>query len=278
MPSADAATGVPVWQCRASATYASVGGNDRVEPIVANGKPNTTNGQNPDNAQCADADVGAGNLLTPIGIPQASLGLQTANARTKIEPELGASDTQKVSTLAKVEGLTLGAGLSIQAAVSAATGSCSGKTPVLEGSSQVVGINTTNLDPLVQAIANLLSIAPNLISVKINEQVRTANSLTVRAVHIKVLTPNTGAPLLDLVVAESKVGFNGKVCDPPSGQICPPGSTYDADRNVCIIPGSSGSTHGTIIIGRPFEGPTGGTVVPIDIARRRFGNSACLRG
>ncbi|MGH2918764.1 MAG: choice-of-anchor P family protein, partial [Solirubrobacteraceae bacterium] len=282
MPSAQSFTGLPVWKCRASTSYASVGGNNRVEPIVANGKPNTANGANPDNAQCADADVGAGNLLTPIGIPQTSLGLQTANARTKIEPELGKAINQKVASSATVEGLTLGAALNVQVATSAATASCSGRTPKLEGTSTVVGINTSNLNPLVNALANLLSVAPNLISIKVDEQIRTGASLTVRALHVKVLSPSSGPPLLDLVVSESKVGFNGPVCDPdnqnPGGQICPTGSTYDAENNVCIIPGSSGSTHGTIIIGRPFEGPTGGTVVPIDIARRRFGNSACLRG
>jgi len=282
VPSSEAFTGPPVWECRASTTYASVGGNNRVEPIVANGKPNTANGANPDNAQCADAEVGAGNLLTPIGIPQGSLGLQTASAITKIAPELGKAINQKASSLARVEGLNLGALLTVQAAVSGANGSCSGTTPTRTGSSNVVGINTTNLDPLIQALANLLSVAPNLISVKINEQIRTASSLTVRAVHIKVLTPNSGPPLLDLVVAESKVGFNGPVCDPNQqgggGQICPTGSIYEPEANVCIIPGTSGSSFGTIIIGAPYQGPSGGTVVPLDIARKQFGNSECLRG
>ncbi|MDQ3676904.1 MAG: hypothetical protein M3401_08900, partial [Actinomycetota bacterium] len=221
--------------------------------------------------------------MTPLGIPQASLGLQTANARTKIEPELGAAINQKIGAIAKVEGLNLGTALTISAATSGASGSCAGTTPRLEGASNVVGINTTNLDPLVQALANLLSVAPNLISVKINEQIRTADSLTVRAAHIKVLSPSSGPPLLDLVVAESKVGFSGPVCDPNqqgpgSGQICPTGSIYDAPNNVCIIPGSSGSQFGVIVVGRPFQGPSGGTVVPLDIARKRFGNSACLRG
>lgn len=283
VPNASALTQIPLWQCRASASYASVAGNNRIEPIVANGKPNTANGANPDNAQCADAEVGAGNLLTPLGIPQTSLGLQTASAKTTIVPELGKAIDQKVSSVAKVEQLTLGNALNIQAAVSGATGSCVGGQPRLEGGSNVVGINQANLDPLVQGIANLLSVAPSLVSVKINEQVRTANSLTVRAVHVKVLSPTSGPPLLDLVVAESKVGFTGAVCDPaqqggPGNQICPKGSIYEPIANVCIIPGSSGSQFGVIVVGRPFQGPSGGTVVPLDIARRRFGNSACLRG
>jgi RTX calcium-binding nonapeptide repeat (4 copies) len=281
VPSSQAFTATPVWKCRASTTYASVAGNNRIEPIVANGKPNTANGAQTDNAQCADADVGAGNLLTPLGIPLGTIAASTTTARTKITPELGLAINQKTDAFAQVEGLRLGTALTVSAATSGATGRCAGGVPVLQGSSNVLGINTTNLDPLIQAIANLLSVAPNLISVRINEQVRTPDSLTVRAVHVKVLAPSNGAPpLLDLVIAESKVGFNGPVCDPDqqgpgTGKVCPPGSTYDPERNLCIIIKPGG---GIIIVGRPFEGPTGGTVVPLDEARRRFGNSACLRG
>jgi Ca2+-binding RTX toxin-like protein len=282
VPSADAATGVPVWKCRASATYASVAGNNRVEPVVANGKPNTANGADSDNALCGDAEVGAGNLLTPLGIAQTSLGAQSASAVTSVAPDLGKAIDQTVSSTAKVEHLTLGGALSVQAATSGATASCSGGTPNLQGTSTVVGINSSTLDPLIQSLANLLSVVPSLVSIKINEQVRTSDSLTVRALHVKVLSPSSGPPLLDVIVAESKVGFNGGVCDPsqqgPGGQICPTGSTYDISGNVCVIEGSSGSTYGTIIIGAPFQGPEGGTVVPIDLARKKYGNSACLKG
>jgi len=276
VPSSQALTANPVWKCRASASYVSLSGNPRVEPLAANG--NLTG--EPDNLQCADAEVGAGTLLTPLGIPLATLGLQTASARTKVTPELGQAINQTVNAAARIEGLNLGTLLTLNAASSSATGSCSGTTPVLSGTSNVLGLNQTNLDPVVQAIANLLSVAPNLISLKINEQVRTPDSLTVRAAHLKVLSGN-GPPLIDLVIAESKVGFSGAVCDPsaqPPIGACPAGSTYDIDNNVCIIPGSSGSVFGIIIIGRPFQGPSGGTVVPIDIARKKFGNGPCLRG
>ena len=35
---------------------------------------------------------------------------------------------------------------------------------------------------------------------------------------------------------------------------------------------------GEIIIGRPYQGPSGGRVIPLDVARRRYGNSPCLSG
>ena len=37
VPSASAFTTKPVWQCRGSVTYSSVSGQNRVEPLVANG-------------------------------------------------------------------------------------------------------------------------------------------------------------------------------------------------------------------------------------------------
>ncbi|MDX6690362.1 MAG: hypothetical protein QOG15_1819, partial [Solirubrobacteraceae bacterium] len=267
-PSAQAFTGLPVWKCRGSAVYTSVSGNNRVEPVVANGKINTANGADPDNAQCADAEVGAGNTATQIGIPQDLIGAATAGAVTVIQPELGKSINQRVGANSRIEqlavripqgGTTL---LGVQAATSAAVAQCSGQTPSMSATSNVVGLalggQPVNLDGLVSALGNLLSGLNPIIDVKANEQIRTASSLTVRALHVRVLIPNNGTPLLDLVVAESKVGFNGPVCDPdlqnPGGQICPDGSTYDPDRNLCIIVVPGGTD---IIVGRPFEGPEG---------------------
>jgi len=189
----------------------------RVEPVVANGRPNTANGAKTDNAQCGNAEVGAGNLLTQLGIPLDTLGVRTAGAITSITPEIGKAIDQKIGSLASVEGLTLGNLAVLGVATSAATGTCTpgSLTPNLQGTSNVATLAGGDLDGLVGAIANLLSISPQLINVKINEQVRTPTSLTVRAAHITVLSSTAGGPpVLDLVVAESKVGFDGPVCDP----------------------------------------------------------------
>jgi Ca2+-binding RTX toxin-like protein len=102
--------------------------------------------------------------------------------------------------------------------------------------------------------------------------------------HLLVLPQAGGAPLVDLVLGESKVGFDGPVCDPDKqgegegpGPVCPPGSQLDVPRNLCIIPaGTGGSGLGEIIVGLPYQGPSGGTVVPIDVARRKYGASPCL--
>ena len=124
-----------------------------------------------------------------------------------------------------------------------------------------------------------------LVDIKINEKVATADGLTVRALHVKVIRGN-GTPLADVVVAESKVGYDGLVCDPNAqdgdgsrrarARRAP--STTPA-QNVCIIRAStSGSSQGDIIVGPPFSGPSGGKVVPLDVARRLYGRTPCLCG
>jgi Ca2+-binding RTX toxin-like protein len=298
VPSADAFTTLPVWQCRASPSYTSVNDLNRVEPFAANGNINTAKGGNPDHAQCAPAETGAGNTATQIGIPQDVLGARTAGAITTITPEIGKAIGQTVDASAHVENVTLqlpqggSIALGVNAASSSAEGKCgSGDLPGFTGTSQVAGITLGGteipLDGLVKALSDLLAPLQPIISIKPNEQIRTATSLTVRALHITVLTPTGGTPLVDAVLAESKVGSNGPVCDPNgqndgssiSGQLCPTGSTYDAARNLCIIAaGTGGSSLGEIIVGKPFQGPSGGTVLPLDVARKKYGASPCLSG
>jgi Ca2+-binding RTX toxin-like protein len=294
-PAAQALTAPPVWKCRASPLYSSVAGNNRVEPIVANGNINTANGADPDRAQCVDSETGAGNTPTQLGIPQNIIGAQTTQAVTSIEPDLGRAISQTAGAVAKVENLTLQLGgvpviLGVRAAVSSATGKCvSGSTvPQLTGTSNVatltLGGQELNLDPLINAVNQLLQPLNQIIDIDQNVQIKTPTSLTQQALRVRVLPAAGGAPLVDLVVAESKVNTNGPVCDPALqgdtpdiGQVCPAGSTYDAPRNLCIIPaGTGGSSLGEIIVGAPFQGPSGGTVIPIDVARRRYGRSPCL--
>ncbi|MEA2155407.1 MAG: hypothetical protein QOE11_1547 [Solirubrobacteraceae bacterium] len=301
VPSADAFTTLPVWQCRASPSYTSVNDGNRVEPFAANGNINTAKGANPDHAQCAPAETGAGNTATQIGIPQDLLGARTAGGVTTITPELGRAIDQKPTANAKVENVTLQLPqggtitLGVNAASSSATGTCvSGSTvPKLDGTSQVAGLTLggapIDLDPLVKALDQLLQPLNAVVDIIPDEQIRTPTSLTVRALHVKVLTASGGTSLVDAVLAESKVAANGPVCDPAQqndgsggptvGQVCPKGANLDTTGTLCIIPaGTGGSSLGQIIVGKPFQGPSGGTVLPIDVARRRFGASPCLSG
>ncbi|HEV2775387.1 MAG TPA: calcium-binding protein [Solirubrobacteraceae bacterium] len=297
-PAAQSFTTVPVWQCRGSAAFASVAGNNRVEPIVANGNINTANGASPDRAQCVDSETGAGNTPTQLGISPEFLGAVTGKASTAIDPDLGRAIDQTVAAEGRVEDLTLllGAGgptLGVGAANSTAFARCVAGTtaPQFAGDSRVADITLGGtpipLDQLLTELTNVLNpLLGALVEIRVDERIQTADSLTINALHVIVVRGDT--PLVDLVVGQAKVGANGPVCDPNQqndgsgnglGQVCASGSVLDVARNLCVIPaGTAGSSLGEIIIGRPFQGPSGGSVLPIDVARRRFGNSPCLSG
>ena len=295
--SAQALTQGPLWGCRASAVYASLAGNNRVEPVVANGNPNTSKGASPDRAQCAIQEAGAGNLLTPLGIPQESIGAQSAYARTAITPEIGRAIDQSVGAAAGVEKLNLGSGtqsITVDAATSQASATCSGGAPKFTGSSNVVNLNIAgnniSVDTVLQMVADGITGSPlsALIKIKFNEQIKDGSQLIQRAAHITIIPAAGGAPLLDVVIAESKVNANGLVCDEAANTVgsggvggtisarpCPAGSQYDVGRNLCIITATSQNPE--IIVGRPYQGPSGGTVVALSIARKKF-HSVCLQG
>jgi Ca2+-binding RTX toxin-like protein len=67
-------------------------------------------------------------------------------------------------------------------------------------------------------------------------------------------------------------------------KVCPSGATYDVVANVCVIRStdSSGTTT-TTVVGKPYAGPAGGTVITLTDARSRarqgtLPNSRCLQG
>ena len=297
-PAASAFTTAPVWKCRASAAIVSVAGQNRVEPIVANGNINTANGVDPDRAQCVDSETGAGNTPTQLGIDPAFLGAVTGKASTSIAPDLGRAIDQAILAEGSVEDLSLllgaaGATLGVGAANSQAAAKCvpGNLAPQFSGDSRVadltLGGQLLPLDQLVVQLSNLLNpILGALVEIKADERIQTADSLTVNALHVKVIRGNV--PVVDLIVGQARVNVDGDVCDPskqndgsgdPLGQVCAPGSQLDQVRNVCVIPaGTGGSSLGEIVIGRPYQGPSGGTVLPLDVARKRFGATPCLSG
>jgi hypothetical protein len=289
---ASAFTSNPVWNCRASALYLSLAGNNRVEPLVANGNPSTANNTSADRAQCASEEAGADNLATPVGIPDTVLAAQTASAKTTIAPELGRAIDQTVTSTARVEKLALPLGgttvvLGVGAGNSTATGACVGNVAKLSGSSSMADLTLggvpISLNELLGGLQQALEPLGVLVDVRFNEQVTVNGALFVRAAHIKLLGSNAATPLLDVVIAESKVTADALTCDPGKqipgieGKVCPDGSAYDAMTGFCVIPGVVGGS-GTIIVARPFQGPSGGTVIGLGDAIKKYGNHACLRG
>ncbi|MDQ3723366.1 MAG: hypothetical protein M3376_09940, partial [Actinomycetota bacterium] len=253
-PAASAFTTAPVWQCRGSAAFSSVAGQNRVEPIVANGNINTANGVSPDRAQCVDSETGLGNTATQLGIDPNFLGAVTGKASTAIEPDLGRAIDQTIGAEGRVEDLTLllGAGgptLGVGAANSIAAGRCvaGNLAPQFAGESRVADITLGGtpipLDGLFTALTNALNpVLGAVVEITPDERIQTADSLTVNALHVKILRGDV--PVVDLVVGQAKVGANGPVCDPAKqndgsgnnlGQVCASGSVLDVARNLCVI-------------------------------------------
>lgn len=329
--SSHAFTSTPLWNCRATALYTSLAGNDRIEPIVANGNGSDTKATSPDREQCANSGAGEENLATPVGIPQTFIAAKTATAKTTITPALGRAIEQKVVSTARVENLSLPLGgtavvIGVGAANSEATGSCQGGVPKLAGTSSMadltLGGQPISLNELLGGLQKVLAPLGALADVKFNEQVTEGGALIVRAAHIKMLRGDM-TPLLDVVLAESKVTGDSAICDPNkqipglSGQICPSGSTYDPASGVCFItvgggggtgtgtggtgtggtgtggtggtgagvPGPGGTNTGSgsnagdvIVVGKPFQGPSGGTVISLADALKKYGKLKCLTG
>jgi hypothetical protein len=250
---ASAFSSSPLWQCRASALYASVAGMNRVEPEVANGNPNTGSGGNPDREQCVNSEVGASNLATPVGLPANFLAAPTAYAKTSITPAIGPSIQQTIVAKGGVENLTLQlpAGgpiaLGVAAANATVTGTCVNGAPKLTGTSQATGItlggSTISLDDLLTSLSNLLQPLGGLVSLKVNEQIATPTSLITRALHISVVNAADNAPLVDVIIGEAKGAFDTDVCNKDKQFVLPPG-IGGTDANGNPISSSGNSTTG----------------------------------
>ena len=164
------------------------------------------------------------------------------------------------------------------------------------------------LDGVLQPITDGLSDALGaLVEVRLNEVVDLPNGgKAVRAARVTLLKGDV--PLANVIVAESRITLNGAACDPnaggntpgtggnggggtgtgTSGQGCPNGSVYDAANKVCVIavPGTQTPSNpagqltgpGSVVVSQPGKGPTGGTVITLAQARKRFPTSPCVRG
>ncbi len=237
VPTASADTTLPVWTCRASAAYVEVDpllGDQRVEPVLANGFPDRAN---PDSEQCASSETGVQNVDIPvseIGAPLVSL--EAASASTAIEPQIRPAREQVASADAGVAetvhielpGLIIDA----EAVTATAEGRCVDGAPQLTGSSEILRL-TVNGDEIVLPPGteeqltdiNLLPLARIRLNQQVVDDEGDEQSLTQRAVHIELLQADPDAePLARVVLAEAKVDFHGAVCAAaPPPPTCPAG-------------------------------------------------------
>ena len=294
-----AAAADPVsFSCKASAVIATIAGASPVNPITAGGE-----GKECQNGVTGLPNVGEAVTLEDIVTAKTAYAIVEKGGEPPIKSKPTAS--------AGVEDLALTIGgpvLGVGAARSSITGSCQNGTPQFETFSEVANISLAGfplvLDGVVQPITDAVSDGLGaLVSVRLNEvEDLPDGGKVVRAAHIKLLAlDGSSAPLADIVIAESKLDLNGAACDPsqpPNNgdgdgddglpQICPDGAVYDVSRNVCVIavPGSQTPQNpsgqltgpGSVIVGPPSSGPSGGTVITLQQARKRFPKAPCVRG
>jgi Ca2+-binding RTX toxin-like protein len=285
--SANAATAT--WSCGADAVRATIAGQSPVNPVTASRTP------------CQDQVTGLPNLTNSLGLAPA-INAKSAYAVLSAQPAGARPIEQTINSAAGVENLSLVAGgtvaIGADAVSSQATATCQNNQPVFSGSSKIVrltlGGQVIPLDQPLEQITDALSQALGVIvSIKLDEQIKDANGIVVRGAHIKLLTPTPDStPLADVVIAESRASASS-ACDPNadgnnngsstgtggsgSNQLCPSGSVLDSTRGVCVIPASASGGQGTIVIGKPFTGPSGGSVISLTNARKKY-KSPCLRG
>ncbi|MCW3066862.1 MAG: putative protease [Solirubrobacterales bacterium] len=262
---AHAATTGGEFVCRSSAARAVTLGNPplaTVEPVRAN-----VNG-----TPCASDQNAETVKPTTIG----PITADAVRAYTTYTP--GTNPSVSSDAIVTAPRIVLG-GLSIgvDAIEAHASATCTSATtpPTLASSSKVVNltINGNTLAIPGNSQPFVLNLSP-LIKLSLNEKVTsTAGIVTQRAVHITALGN-------DVVIGEAIAGAStGNPCagvtPPPGPTPCPPGSTYDATQNVCEIVTSTGQI---IIVGLPYQGPSGGRVITLAEARRLYPHNPCVHG
>jgi Ca2+-binding RTX toxin-like protein len=274
------------WSCRASAARVAL-----TTPVELNVEPVRANALlNPCSTQSA------------VTVATTTIGPITADAVGAFTVRGAASGGSSLASIAHPI-VNLGALVVEANAVQAfATTGCNGTTPVHSGGSKVVEliINGNAITIPADNAPFDLDLGP-LGHLYLNQQVVEGGNLIQRAVFITT-------PLGDVALAEAIAGFGPTACQPARDtgtgggtgggntgggntgggtggstaggpNPCPSGAEYDSSRNVCVVHDSSGSggTAGAIVVGRPFQGPSGGKVIALSEARRKY-KSVCLQG
>jgi RTX calcium-binding nonapeptide repeat (4 copies) len=292
--SAHAGAADQTWNCRASAAYIAIPAQDRTEPVVANGSSRTSV-ESPDRGRCAD-DEGQ-----PVG-PGNELGLEGPVAKTTVEPNGGLAVDQSVSARSSVVDFApgqAGNNLVVRGASAEATATCTANGAALSGSSVVpvvtLGGRPIDITPVEQVVERLPSGA--IVKIRFNEQTRSGTTLTQRAVHLEVQDP-AGRIVKDVVVAEAKVSGGSQVCDRAAQEAtangsdgngagdanepCIRGAEYVPEQNLCVITRErdgnlANGRERVTVVGKPFEGPSGGRVALPAEAPKAAQKSTCLK-
>ncbi len=271
--------------CRGSAARATLPGQALSEPVVAN----------PPATPCASSKREAAGV-EPVG----PLTVSAPKAMTRLGDQL-------IASMASVEGANLGLGdlpISVGAVDVSQVASCEDGQTVTTGSSSVdaLVINGTPV-PIVADRPVDLNVGPiRVLANQVNGATRTALEISLADGRQIIVGEATASG--DACAARNDDSDGDGQGDGGSGggdgsgggsggtgsgtgRICPKGATYDVENNQCVIredaDGGSDNTRETIIIGRPYQGQRGGSVLSLDEARQqaaqgKLPNSPCLKG
>jgi hypothetical protein len=265
--SATAATTTP-FGCRASVARVGLGGSTLTEPTVAN----------PDTAPCNN-DSKAVSTVDLLQSATPGLTAGPAGAFTHSVFSQTNSFSPGATAVVNVTGVTIpspsGAIMIVGPVEAVASYACSNGqlTSMAQSTLDVINVNGKNMTLPAPGTPTTIQLGGGSY-IAVNEKIQTSNSLTERVLDVHL------AGLADIVVGEAKVtqstsdpcaGTNGP---PPVLEICPPGSTLAVVAQFCeiILPGGE-----RIIVSRPFAGPSGGTVIALSVARKKY-HSPCLYG
>jgi Ca2+-binding RTX toxin-like protein len=260
--------------CRASAARATVGATVLAEPITANSSASPCTTQQGELAGIA-----------PLG----GLTVSLPKASTR-------RDDGVIAAAASVAGVRLGGAVPISVGAVDVTqvSACQDGRTVTFGSSSVDAL-TVGGTPVSIVGDRTLDLSLLGVRIRTNQLVgdtRQALVLDVAGTQV-VLGEATASG--DACAAAGVGGQSGSEGSGGSGgsggggatstQICPDGARYRVADNVCVIDvtSASGVVERTIVVGRPYSGPDGGTLLSLSAARAlvaagKLADSACLRG
>jgi hypothetical protein len=264
--SASAASGTP-FGCRASVLRVTLLNSLTTEPTIAN--PNTT--------PCTTQTGGTSTVSVPTtGSAPVVAGPVGAFTYSVFQPGVTAPGATAV---AAVEGVTIpspNGNIVIAGPVQAtASYACVNDQLVASGNStlKLLSVNGQQ-DVITPGQPERIDLGGGSF-IAVNQKVQTANSLTETVLEVNL------NGIADIVLGEAKVTQSitspcaGTTGQPPILEICPPGSTLNIGAQECeiVLPGG-----GVIIVSRPFQGPSGGTVYPTSTVAKKYPGYPCTTG
>ena len=263
--SALADSGTP-FGCRASTLRVTLLSSITTEPTIAN--PNTT--------PCSTDTAGVAAVSVPTtGQSVVDAGPVGAFTFSVFNP--GGGTAPGATAVAAVQGVTIptggGGSISLVGPIEAAASyACVNGTLVANASSTLNLLAVNGQNQTVPAGQPTRIDLGGGSFIALNQKVQTSTSLTETVAEINL------QGIADIVIGEAKV--TQSVADPCAGtsgvppvlEICPPGSSLSIAAQLCEI-----HACGTVIVvSRPFQGPSGGTVIAL--CTGRFKGFPCTTG